>query len=676
MAERRYYCISTMLSVGDITDLYYVKDHHVWGSKSELETFINANGKVREEKLAKARKIANINPVKLYKLNIEVLEKKDKYACVTPVIRDPGDVSRMKYVTKYRLFGLKDDVLRVVKEIKESSNSSSEPANGNSRANSGQVQSKSRVNIHSDAGVIVFNTLPFLSEADLEKSAQVSSIWANRVNQIINERVNSLKNDIFRYQKLMFNNYYLTMRRLYRLGYIDYTFYMFPACVTPNNIEFTTRVMLCALKYDPGFGPKIDFFINALAILIVKLRTTGRNDFAKKLKDLAMPILEHRAKEFDMSVLMYGDYDIDARKLSPFMIDKRIYDNVKTYPQLKSLPETTNDVFLDLHNPIFMTLPKEKSLLKYYDSLGVVSFKKTVDGIEQELDYISSIIPDKLEGTAMVICEIITILPAIADKRARIRLSKLVRQVFKEINSKLARSKMHEVMLIFTPVEIVTFTFLNGDMTKPGSEFDIGNIKDIIKQFNELLGKSSLTFMGRSDPLTLYITSRFPAHGNVNKLTWKISEALPEDELFDKTIRSNINNAFDSYIYRYHPHYACHTVDVLRDFDHESFPEDMKDTATTFQSILYYLRSHPNNSKSQQIKLVIRLYELTLERVKASDIYVDSIYYLILKHLEDDTLESYAISNYIDQKDRAVLWTRPGTYRMEQTITRLKKKYK
>jgi hypothetical protein len=132
-------------------------------------------------------------------------------------------------------------------------------------------------------------------------------------------------------------------------------------------------------------------------------------------------------------------------------------------------------------------------LLKYYHSLGVVSFKKTVDGIEQELDYISSIIPAKLEGTAMVICEIITILPAIADKRARIRLSKLVRQVFKEINSKLARSKMHEVIVsVFTPVEIVTFTFLNGDMTKPGSEFDIGNIKDIIKQFNELLEKSSI----------------------------------------------------------------------------------------------------------------------------------------------------------------------------------------
>jgi hypothetical protein len=43
---------------------------------------------------------------------------------------------------------------------------------------------------------------------------------------------------------------------------------------------------------------------------------------------------------------MKGDYDIDARKLSPFMIDKRIYDNVKNYPQLKSLPETTNDVVL------------------------------------------------------------------------------------------------------------------------------------------------------------------------------------------------------------------------------------------------------------------------------------------------------------------------------------------
>jgi hypothetical protein len=269
MAQEKYICVSLMLRKEDIKEFLFSQDYCVWGTKRDLTSFLNDSKKNQQAIIDKSLTVMKKGSEFMLKRNKELLERKDRYLCISVAITDTDQLARMKYVSDYRIYGTKEDCLAMIKKLKN-------PA-------------QSLININAHGIAIPFNVLSVMPEADLIGKSQVSKEWKSIVDKMIEPRVEALKHDPFRYQKLLYNNSVLTMLRLYKKGYLNYWNYLYEGYIDHISIEFITWVMRAAIKYDVVSIEHLGEYVSYLAGSLIMLG--GQGDKIAKLRKLAKPVV-------------------------------------------------------------------------------------------------------------------------------------------------------------------------------------------------------------------------------------------------------------------------------------------------------------------------------------------------------------------------------------------------
>jgi hypothetical protein len=347
MAQKKYICVSLMLRKEDIKELLFSRDYCVWGTKADLTSFLNDSKKNQQAIIDKSLTVMKKGSEFMLKRNKELLESKDRYLCVSVMITDTDKLARMKYVDKYRIYGTKEDCLAMIKKLKQPTEISIIP----------QSQPKEfmfSINKHGDA--ISKSLLSVMPETQLIGKSQVSKEWKDIINQIIEPRVNSLKKDPFRYQKLLYNSSVITMLRLYKLGHLNYRNYISEEYIDPTTIEFITWVMRAALKYDVISEVYLKKYFRLLSFCIFSIEPHDR-ERVKRLRQLAEPVVRRY-----LWIVRWGDdikserhFREKAKTLKD--LDKADKDVKKAYPRI-NFRETINKIYMTLGPEKWNELPK------------------------------------------------------------------------------------------------------------------------------------------------------------------------------------------------------------------------------------------------------------------------------------------------------------------------------
>jgi hypothetical protein len=137
---------------------------------------------------------------------------------------------------------------------------------------------------------VIINMLSFIPETYLCSLFRVCKEWRKIIHQLLNRRVELLKYDPFKYQKLFYDDSVLTLTRLYELGHLNHEEYISEEYMDPVAIRFMAKMMRLIIRYNKVTLNQLERYVIYLAKCIYSLR--GQKEEITYLRRFSEPVMK------------------------------------------------------------------------------------------------------------------------------------------------------------------------------------------------------------------------------------------------------------------------------------------------------------------------------------------------------------------------------------------------